>query len=141
MLGRVRELVRIVTWPWLAPLAARLAPARERLARTPRRLLVLGGVAAILLVTAVFVWAWSGPEDAPPDDAFVGFYCPACQSAFQLSEREFERVYDRREFTHGGAQHALQIACRRCGKMTAVRGDGPARQRPASGPPRAPAPR
>jgi len=137
VIGRIRELVQIVTWPWLAPLSARLAAARERLGRAPRRLLVLSGVVAVLLVTATLVSAWSGYEDAAPDDVFVGFYCPACQSAFQLSDREFERVLDRREFTHAGAQHAMHIVCRRCGKMTAVRGDAP----PASAPAAAPQPR
>lgn len=137
MIGRIRELVRIATWPWLAPLSDWLAPARERLARAPRRLLVLSGVAAVLLVTAALVWAWSGSADAAPDDAFVGFYCPECRSAFQLSERAFERVLDRREFTHAGPQHAMHIVCRRCGKMTAVRGDGP----PASAPADVPQPR
>ena len=113
----------------LARLAPWLQPPLERLRHVPRRTLVLGGLAVVVLAIALVVYTRSGPDDAAPTDHFMSFYCPACGKSFRLNDRQFEQLWHKREFHHAANGQSLRYKCPNCGKTAAVRGEP---QRPAA---------
>jgi len=113
-----------------------LEPLRARVRAAPRRALVLASVAALLLLTALILTARSGPDDDVPANEFVGFYCPTCNQYFELSHRQFKRLWDAHEFKSDPVRQTLVFKCAKCGKLTAVRADKPPASRP--GPSRKP---
>jgi predicted RNA-binding Zn-ribbon protein involved in translation (DUF1610 family) len=109
----------------------RLDPLWTRLRATPRRTLLLVGLSATLLLAALIVTLSSGSGSDVPSNEFVGFYCPACDHYFELSHRQFKRLWDRHDFQTDPAKHTLTFKCDQCGKLTAQRADRP----PAASPP------
>jgi predicted RNA-binding Zn-ribbon protein involved in translation (DUF1610 family) len=116
---------------WGAKSAALVGVVRERVrglsstvrARSPLTLrsVMLLAVALGLVTAATILYVRSNTGDAAPTDEFVEFYCPRCQQAFQLSHREFEQVWDRREYQRGSQDKTLLFKCWNCGQMTAGR--------------------
>lgn len=106
---------------WLETLERLAAPLR----RLPRRTLVLGGVSALLLLIAGIITARSASDDDVPASEFVGFYCPKCDRYFQLSHRQFKRLWDQRAYTRPPGQSSLRFKCDECGQLTALRADRP----------------
>ena len=103
----------------------RLDPLWTRLQAIPRRTLMLGGLSAALLLAALIVLVSFGPGDDVPSNEYVGFHCPACNRYFELSHRQFKRVWDRHDFKTDPEQHTLVFKCDKCDKLTAVRADKP----------------
>ncbi len=102
----------------------RLDPLWTRVRAMPRRTLLLAGLSAALLLVALIVY-WSHSGSDVPNNEFVGFYCPACDRYFELSHRQFKRVWDRHDFKTDPERHTLAFKCDKCGKLTAVRADRP----------------
>jgi hypothetical protein len=105
----------------LAALQTRLEPLLIRLRVVPRRNLVLAGVAALLVLIALAVAIEPRNRDSAPTDHFMAFRCSACNQDFQLSDREFEKLWNRRAFKPAGGRETLAFQCVHCGKLTAVR--------------------
>jgi len=95
----------------------------EPAGRVPRRVYVLGGVAVMVLLVALAAYGRLGPEDAAPADQFIDFKCQACDQSFSCSHREFEKLWDRREFQRDDSGRVLRFKCRHCGKIAAIRPD------------------
>jgi hypothetical protein len=122
-------------------LTRRTARPRRRAAARPG---VVAGVAVVLLALAGWLFVRLGGVEAAPADEFLGFYCPHCKHSTQVSHRDFERRFERREYrTVAGGQFALQ--CPVCRELRARRADTPAdiaaldaqagREAPADSPP------
>lgn len=79
---------------------------------------VLIGLVAVLIVLAGVVHTQCSVEDAAPADRFVEFYCPKCDHHFRVSERDFERLLDARQYKPTGPR-AMVFRCEKCGQMTA----------------------
>ena len=103
----------------------RLEPLWTRVRTTPRRTLLLAGLSIVLLLTALIVLLSSGSGSDVPSNEFMGFYCPACDRYFELSHRQFKRLWDRHDFQTDPERHTLAFKCDKCGKLTAVRTDKP----------------
>jgi predicted RNA-binding Zn-ribbon protein involved in translation (DUF1610 family) len=89
---------------------------------------VLISVAIVLFVIAgVYALTRGSGIEPAPDDRFVAFHCEACGEDFQYSDREFEGVFDRREYrTRKGTRErpgtgGLVFKCPKCGEFAAVR--------------------
>ncbi|MCK4343065.1 MAG: hypothetical protein KAY37_15225 [Phycisphaerae bacterium] len=96
---------------------------RRRHAAT--REIVLLGLAAVLLVVAGWLYSCLSRGEAPPTDEVVGFYCPECDHFFELSHRDFEKLWDRGEFKSGAGGKGFRIRCEQCQQFTAERADKP----------------
>jgi predicted RNA-binding Zn-ribbon protein involved in translation (DUF1610 family) len=103
----------------------RLDPLWDRVRTTPRRTFLLAGLSAVLLLTALIVSVSSRSGNDVPTNEFVGFYCPACNQYFELSHRQFKRLWDRHDFKTDPERHTLAFKCDKCGKLTAQRADKP----------------
>lgn len=87
-------------------------------------LLVTVGLVVVVLGAVAAKWAIPGPEGAP-DNEFIGFYCPDCRHYFQVSHREFERVWEAGRYRVADDKRTLLFPCPRCAKLTAHRANGP----------------
>ncbi len=103
----------------------RLEPWLARVRAAPRRTLVLAGTTGVLLLIASVLALSSGPGGDVPDDAFLGFYCPACDRTFELSHRQFKQLWDDHGFKRTPGRQSLVYKCRHCSRFTAVRAAKP----------------
>jgi predicted RNA-binding Zn-ribbon protein involved in translation (DUF1610 family) len=110
----------------------RLEPVWARVRATPRRTVLLAGLSAILLLAALIVTVRSGSGGDVPSNEFIGFYCPACDRYFELSHRQFKRLWDRHDFKTDPEGHTMLFKCDKCGKLTAQRADRPPAGRPSA---------
>ena len=95
----------------------------RRRALTRNAVLITSTIALLLLAGGLY-W-WLNSPDAAPADQYVGFYCPRCAHFFELSQRDFERLYDQRQFRTAPGGMQLLLKCEKCGQFTAERADRP----------------
>ncbi len=91
--------------------------------RAGTRDIVLLGLALVIIVVAVVAYTKMGPKDAAPSDVFMKFYCPQCKQEYSLSEAEFEKSFDKHEYTIEKDGRTMLFKCKKCGQMAAIRRD------------------
>ena len=91
---------------------------------------VLGIAAVVLIVAAVLIYVRSDRSTGPSDTVMLGFTCQQCKQESRISERDFEKMFNRHEFRQGSDGRTMLFKCPRCGQMAAVRSDGPADEPP-----------
>jgi predicted RNA-binding Zn-ribbon protein involved in translation (DUF1610 family) len=92
---------------------------RRRAAGTKQ--VVLGVAAVALVALAIVLYVRTSGEDGPPGSKFLRFYCPDCKKSFELSERDIDRMMEKREYGRAPGERGLLFKCPCCGKMTAER--------------------
>lgn len=122
---RVSDAVQQLVWNIRTTARDRVGDVRPFLVAHRRIVLLVGvGLVVVVLGGAVVKWAIPGPDGAP-DNEFIGFYCPDCRHYFQVSHREFERVWEAGRYRVADDKRTLLFPCPRCAKLTAHRANGP----------------
>lgn len=92
------------------------------LRRAATKDIVLIVVALVLVAGAVYLYSRLSKSGQASEVDMVYFFCDDCKVPTEISQLEFERRWDRKEFKaeQGGS---FWIKCSKCGKMTAERRD------------------
>ena len=107
------------------------------LQRAVTRSAVLIAIAVLVLIIAVVRFtSCSGTHSDAPSDHYIKFFCENCKKPMEVSDRDFEKMFDRREFKVSPDGRTQLYKCKNCGEFKAVRvigsGAAPAPQ-PGSG--------
>ena len=77
---------------------------------------LLGVIAAGLLVLALLIYLQAGRQEQAPADRFVRFHCRECGKTFDLSEREIDQMWEKRAYGRTASERGTLFRCKFCGE-------------------------